>query len=199
MLVHPYQQRSRLQVCGGRLLTETFDIVGTKLRDPTSARREWTVNGLYFPIWGMTLSGIRARVVDQKGFASFINQRDLEFLLGFARPGDYCTWLGEDYVDPYSREWIGFCMDSEDLKDDLYIRELEVRLQQEEATGASFIPEGWEVERLISINGGTDVRETLTMRLDADMETGSYPDPRFETVDTRWVRIERERLEWHRV
>jgi len=198
MIVHPFLARERLQVCGGRLLVETFNLVGIVLGDVIEPQREWTIDGLYSPIWGRALGGIRARVRDQKGFVSFINQRDLEFLLGIGTAGKWCSWLGEDYVDPTDRRWVGFCTDEEDLKDDLYARELDVRFHQEELTGSPVLPEGLEIDRLLGINGGTDVKELLTLRLDYDPLTGEYPDRRFTAVDTRWARIEREKFPWHR-
>ena len=198
MIVHPYRERERLQVCGGRLLVETFSLVGSILGDTVEPLREWTIDGLYSPIWGRTLGGIRARVKDQKGFVSFLNQRDLEFLLGLGVAGRHCAWLGEDYVDPTDRGWVGFCMDDEDLRDDLYARELDMRFHQEELTGSKVLPEGLELDRLLGINGGTDIKELLTMRCDYDPNTGEYPDLRFNAVDLRWMRIERERFPWHR-
>lgn len=188
-----------MQPCGGRLLAETFSIVGSVLGDPVEARREWTIDGVYYPIWGRTLGGIRVRVLDQKGFASFLNQRDLELLLGMAEAGNYCPWLGEDYVDPYDRRWVGFCMDEDDLADDLFIREQILRVQQEDLTGSQLLPQGLEIERRLCLNSGTDVNELLALRWDMDPLTGMSPDLSLVNVDTRWTRIERERLLWHRM
>ena len=199
MIIHPSLDRERLRTCGGRLLIETFGLIGEKVTDPLHPEREWTIDGFYEPIRGRAVGGIRARLIDQKGFISFINQRDLEILLGLMRPGEYCQWLGKDYVDPYDRHWLGFCMDSEDLQDDLFARETELRYHQEEATGGRTLPEGYELERLIHTGGSTDLRELLFLRLDYDIETGQYPDERIRTVDMRWMRIEKQLIVWRQV
>jgi hypothetical protein len=197
MIVHPSLERGRLGVIGGRLLGETFGLVGVRVGDPHETRREWTIDGLYSPIWGRALGGIRARVVDQKGVHSFINQRDLELLLGFANPGEYCRWLGSDYVDPYDRGWMGFFMDEEDLRDDLYTRESELRYQQEQLTGSPILPSEFEIDRMIRVNA--DVREFLVLLFDFDQDTGVAPDTRLQTVDLRWKRYERQGVTWHQL
>jgi hypothetical protein len=197
MIVHPSLERGRLQVCGGRLLTETFGLVGKTIRDPVDPRREWKIEGLYYPIWGRAVGGIRARVVDQKGVTSFINQRDLELLLGLSQPGDYCRWLGSDYVDPYDRAWLGFCMDEEDLRDDLYAREVELRYHQEQLTGSTILPQDLELDRYIRT--GSDAKEVLFLLFDFDQETGISPDTRLHTIDLRWKRIERQGVSWHQL
>lgn len=197
MIVHPFTDRNRLQVCGGRLLTETFGLVGAQVNDPCETRREWSIEGLYAPIWGRAIGGIRARVVDQKDVTSFINQRDLEVLLGIGRPGDYCRWLGSDYVDPYDRSWVGFCMDDEDLRDDLYARETVLRYHQEQMTGSTILPQQLELDRYIRANA--DLREMLCLMFDFDQETGFSPDTRLETIDLRWRRIEKQGVSWHQL
>lgn len=197
MIVHPFMERGRLEVLAGRLLQETFDLVGSKITDPYETRREWKIDGLYAPIWGRAVGGIRARLVDQKSVTTFINQRDLEVLLGIARPGDYCRWLGSDYVDPYNRAWIGFFMDDEDLRDDLYVRESEMRMQQEQMTGSAVLPSELEIDRYVRSN--TDTRELLCLMFDFEQETGMAPDTRLETIDQRWRRIEHQGVSWHQL
>lgn len=197
MIVHPYLDRGHLEVCAGRLLAETFGLVGAKMTDPFETRREWKIDGFYIPIWGRAVGGIRARVIDQKGVVSFINQRDLELLLGIAKPGEYCRWLGSDYVDPYDRAWIGFFMDEEDLRDDLYVREADMRFHQEELTGSVILPQDLEIDRYVRCN--EDAREMLCLMFDFDQETGFSPDTRLETVDLRWKRVERQGVSWHRL
>lgn len=201
MIVHPTRERSSFEICGGRLLTNTFDLVGAIIPDDNDKRRNWSIQGFYAPIEGRALAGVRAKVRDSKDFTSFINQRDLEVLLGMAEPGDYCKWLGSDYVSPFDREWVGFCMDEEDLRDDLYEREMLFRMHQQDMTGSPYLPTGLELSRRIHRpNGlGTDVEELLYLRLDYDVETGAYPDLRLETVTDRWTSIEKETLLWQRV
>jgi hypothetical protein len=197
MIVHPSLDRGRLGVCGGRLLSETFGLIGVGVYYPHETRTEWGIEGLYAPIRGRALGGIRARVIDQKNVVSFINQRDLELLLGLAKPGDYCPWLGSDYVDPYDRAWLGFCMDEEDLRDDLYARESELRYVQEQMTGSPVLPSDLEIDRIIRSN--SDARELLVLLFDFDQMTGISPDTRLETVDLRWKRFERQGVTWHQL
>ena len=197
MIVHPFRERGRLGVVGGRLLAETFGLVGVAVRDPHEPRREWKIEGLYAPIWGRAVGGIRARMVDQKNVVSFINQRDLELLLGIVRSGDFCRWLGSDYVDPYDRRWVGFYMDDEDLRDDLYARETELRYHQEQMTGSQVLPVQLELDRYVRSNA--DQHEMLCLLFDHDQESGYAPDTRLETIDLRWKRIERQGVSWHQL
>jgi len=181
------------------MLEETFGLVGVKVTDPLRADRQWTLDGVYLPVRGRLVGGIRAHATDQKGFASFINQRDLEVLLGVGQPGTYCRWLGQDYVDPLDKErWFGFVMDDDDLTDDLYAREQEMRLVQEEVTGAVLLPEGVELTRRIHLSPGVDCEELLLFAGEQWFENG-VPDFRVETAELRWRRVERIAVEWRRI
>lgn len=179
------------------MLEETFGLVGTHVVDPRSTRRDWILDSVYAPIHGRQIGGIRVHATDQKGFASFINQRDLEVLLGIGQPGEYCRWLGKDYVDPLSRDqWIGFVMDEEDLRDDLFAREQELRFVQQEMTGAPYLPADLEIFRLIHLSDGVDCEELLLGLGDQAVAEPWGLDIRINTIDARWLRAERRRAQW---
>lgn len=197
MIVHPGQQQAVLETVAGRLLTETFGLVGKKIRDLDEPKRFWRIDSFFSPVEGLTISGIRARVVDDKGFISFCNQRDLEVLLDMAQPGEYCQWLGSDYVSPFDqRAWFGFCLDMNDLMDDLFIREVELRGAQHEMVGHTLLPTGLEMTRRIHTDDKGDKEELLYLRGDFNAETGVFPDLELLTINERWVSIERRLTPW---
>jgi hypothetical protein len=128
--------------------------------------------------------------MDMKGFISFCNQRDLEVLLGIARPGSVCLWADMDYEEVGERGWFGLCVDDEDLEDDLLERELRLR-----ETYPGVLPANLQISRRIH-NAGSDQQELHLLIGDVDPATGIAPDPRLETINKRWVRIERVPLQW---
>lgn len=188
-----------MNTIAGRFLQETFGLLGVSIADTKNHERVWQISAVYAPIRKRAIGGIRAQVTDQKGFISFVNQRDLEVLLGIARPGDYCQWLGQDYVDPSDRDdWIGFVMDEEDLADDLFGRETEMRFMHYENTGSQVLPAGIELLRRLHISDGSDSQEFLLGS--GDVGRGeAYPDTRFETIRMRWTRVERTPLTWRQL
>ena len=105
---------------GTRILAEPLGLVGVPVEDPRQHGRTWTITNLFAPIHGRALGGIRAKLLDYKGFISFINQRDLELLLDVARPGEWCPWLNTEYPGVNSSEegWFGICCDVEDMLDE---------------------------------------------------------------------------------
>jgi hypothetical protein len=177
------------------MLTESFGLVGVLLEDPRRAGRTWTITNLFAPV-GRALSGIRAKLVDGKGFVSFVNQRDLELLLEIARPGQWCPWTESRYpgVNDFDEGWFGICCDAEDLLDDLYEREVLLRQQC-----SGIIPDGMELTRRIHFEDQNDQEELLQLLWDRDPDTNYAPDPRMETLRRRWVQVERRRLLWSRV
>jgi hypothetical protein len=188
VLVNPYQQRLTT-FDGTRLLLETLEIVGRGVRDTADPRRIWTIQSLYAPVSQRALGGIRAKLVDREDFVTFLNQRDLEVLLGIGKPGDKCAWSGRRYVGPDDDEWVGFYMDEDDLLDDLQEREMLLRAEH-----PGVLPYGLELTRYIHREQHVDFEELWTMLWDADLETGFGPDTRFETLGQRWVRIEQRRI-----
>lgn len=203
MLVNPYlpENKERLApIPGTRILRETLGLLGRVLRDPFDPLRVWAVQGVYAPVWGRALGGLRIKVMDQKQFITFINQRDLEVLLDLASPGRYCQWLDKDYVGYDDPEWCGFCADDDDLIDDLYDRELMLRAQLPDG---SMLPTGLQLTRRVYLGLDNDMEELLMLVRDAD-RYGNAPDTQFETVVERWVTVERtpQHLRsnlWHRL
>lgn len=190
-LINPYSSEGRSCLAplpGTHIIAETLGLLGSVINDPNNPARIWSIQALYTPVHGRALGGIRAKLTDQKGFVTFCNQRDLEVLLGIAEPGEYCKWLDRDYAAPGDRDWLGFCVDEQDLIDDLYDRELELRAQ---FTDNSVLPTGLNFERRVHDGTDNDYSETMQLLWDFDPETGRGPDTRLTTVAKRWVRIER--------
>lgn len=193
MLVHPFAQKELLEAYEGtRLLKEDFGIVGLQFREDAEPGRMWEIKALYAPVPGRHLGGLRARLEDNHKFVSFLNQRDLEVLLGLGTPGRPCIWTRDDYPEPGSREWYGLCADEDDLEDDLLDRELLLRGESPDWR----LPPGLELTRRIHLGERNDVEELLMLRLDMDEDTGISPDPRLSTISRRWVCIERRRTAW---
>ena len=116
MLIHPYRDRQLLAtIPGTRILENSLDLLHVRIDDIYTPYRIWEIQGVFAPIPGRALGGVRVRLTDQKGFATFCNQRDLEVLLGVAAPGELCAWADTDYVGAADHNWCGFCMDDQDL------------------------------------------------------------------------------------
>jgi len=176
------------------MLHDSLGITGFQIADPVIPDRVWTVQSLYLPIPGRALGGIRTKLVDNKEFVTFCNQRDLEVLLDLAEPGDWCNWAGQDYVGPRDRQWFGFCTDAEDLMDDLYERELMLRSEY-----SMILPEGLELTRRVHSDTGSDSEELQIFMRDIDLDTGMCPDVKMETLLRRWATVERTPLAWKRL
>lgn len=196
MLLNPFSTLLRV-IPGSRILEDALGlgVVGLNIEDPSKPGRIWAVTNLYAPIESRRLSGIRAKLEDQKGFITFCNQRDLELFLGLGQPGKPCYWLDGDYPEMNSPEFYGLCADWEDLRDDLFERELQLRMQSQDPV----LPFGLEVTRRVHMSSGIDVEELQMMLYDADPESGWGPDPRLETLDSRWTRVERNKVRWERL
>lgn len=186
-LVNIYREAPLETVGPSRLLEETLDVVGLTRPDPLAPQRRWTVQGVYAPIPGRALGGLRFKLCDQKGFISFLNQRDFEVLYGVAKPGDYCVWTNTEYPAPGDRQWVGLCVDYEDLRDDLYEREAELRGS---LPAGAILPYGLELERLIHDGPGNDYVETLCVSYDYDAD-GYGPDTSFDRVQHRWLSLDK--------
>lgn len=153
-----------------------------------SPHRNWAIQTFLKPSKRRAIGGIRARLQDDQGFSTFINQRDLEVLLGLGVPGRSCPWLRRPYPQPGEEGWIGACADDEDLWDDLYERELMIR-------GDEMLPVGMTIERKIHLESNADAVETWLLLRDWD-DFGVCPDPHYTTLRTRWTRVERVRVLW---
>lgn len=195
MLFHPFLHKQALRtIPGTRMLEETFGLVGTPLVDPLEPwRGPWVVDSLLAPIEGRMIGGVRAKVRDSKGFVSFVNQRDLEVLLGIGVPGTWCEWLDAPYQSPDSKKWFGLCADREDLLDDMFERELLFRANYPSPL------QNLDFKRRVHMEAGVDSEQTYVLLWDADPETGISPDDRIETVERRWSRIEYKGVRWQRL
>lgn len=193
MLLNPYQVTVQA-IPGSRILQDDLGLLGAIIEDPREAGRSWTIVNVYAPVEGRRLGGIRVKLEDSRGFTTFCNQRDLELILGLAKPGNFCPWLNEEYPEIKSEEFFGLCADEEDLRDDLYDRELEIRAQEQ-----GVLPYGLQLYRRIHLSRRNDHEELFMMMYDCDPETGLGPDPRLKTLPSRWNRIERNRLRWEAV
>lgn len=198
MLFNSQQLRELQTIPGTRLLADPIGLQGAYLIDYREPWRHWTILWLLAPVPGRMLGGIRAKVMDHKGFISFINQRDLEVTLGHAKADTYCPWLGQEYRSPSDPNWYGMCCDEEDLKDDLFERECVLR-QDPTLAQYPYLPSGLEITRRIHLDEGRDVEQLDTLLWDMDPTTGAYPDPRLETISKRWSRVERNPVVWERL
>lgn len=189
MLINP--NRVRLPtIPGTRILEEDFGLPGFQHADTHRPGRLWVLQCLYAPIPRRRIGGVRAKFVDEKGYTTFCNQRDLEVLLGIANPGSRCHWASTEYAEAGEPGWFGFCVDDEDLEDDLLERELRLR---EHYPG--MLPDGLQISRRVH-DDGSDVEELYLLLRDADTVTGFGPDPRLETIRQRWAQVERLTLQW---
>lgn len=193
MIVNPYKQRELMTTfTGTRLLQEDFGVIGASMSDPAEPYRIWSVHSLYAPVTGRSVGGIRAKLLDQKGVIAFINQMDLEILLGAGTPGKYCQWAGKMYPEKTSANFYGMVTDDDDLVDDLYDRELLMRGN----TATGMLDPSSEIIRYVHLEERLDFQEYWILMWDGDPETGISPDIRMETVEKRWVRVERTRCPW---
>jgi hypothetical protein len=182
MLINPYQAVSMPVVPGTRMLQQDFGLAGYQLVDPGNSERLWTVSGLYTPV-GRKPNGIRVKLIDNKRFITFCNQRDFEVLLGIAKPGDWCHWAGEEYCGPDDANWFGFWADSLDLCDDLHERELELLGECQHGQKDWF---SLSIERRIHSGGGSDAEDMWIPNT----------QPIEDTVNGRWIRVFTQPIDW---
>lgn len=187
MLINPYQVNVAT-VPGTRMLQESFGLTGFEIEDPATHNRTWTIHNLYAPITGRTLGGIRAKLVDAKGFVTFCNQRDLEILLEIAKPGQWCTWANSEYPGLNDIGWYGLCMDTEDLFDDLYERELMLLAQhQHEQLNPSTI----EITRRIHTDKKSDWEDLWILNSGMGIPCNGR-----ESLRNRWIRVSKDHVDW---
>jgi len=189
MLLNPFLDKLET-INGSRILNMHLGLIGHEIQDLHKDNRTWIIQTEYAPIPGRALGGIRVKLVDNKGFISFLNQRDLEVLLEIAEPGEPCYWTGGDYPAPGSREWFGLCADEEDLEDDLFEQELLLRADY------PTLPTNLELTRRVHLGRGKDVEDLSILLYDMDPETGLSPDTRFSTLHRRWSRVEQRKVIW---
>lgn len=196
MLVNVFAERWRVPTHEGtRMIQTDLGILGAEIYDPKEPLRRWFVESLFAPVPGRALGGIRAKLVDEKGFVSFLNQRDLEVSIGMATPGKWCIWAGHAYVDAEHEDWFGVCADEEDLLDDLQEREFLLRAGS--LQGVLYPP--LEITRRVHTEARNDFEEDHVLLWDMDPETGLGPDLRLETIKSRWARSDKRRIYWDRI
>jgi len=196
VIINPYTNKHLMvPYVGTHILPQDFGLIGTVIPDLHTFGRNWCVQAVYAPFEERALSGLRTKLVDEKNFVTFINQMDLEVLIGIGRPGTKCKWSGRTYNDPTDRDFYGMCCDEDDLLDDLYDREL--LLRAESPTG--MLDQNTEMVRRVHREAKVDIEEYYLLLWDADPETGISPDIRMTTVEKRWVCVERSRARWEDV
>jgi hypothetical protein len=193
MLLNPFRERAAV-IPGTRALESTLGLIGGRVADPHELHRVWEVAGIFCSLPSRAIGGLRIRLIDQKGFVTFCNQRDFEVLLGMGIPGTLCPWLDAPYVHWEDSNWCGFCCDEEDLLDDLYEREMFLRGYMD----SGILVPGYDISRRVHLERNNDVEDLFVLIADADPETGMYPDRRFHTVQRRWMRAERHRVLWQK-
>lgn len=176
------------------MLVTDLGLTGTRVSDRKNPNRIWTVTAVYAPVEERHLGGLRIKLVDQKEFVTFCNQRDFEVLIELAQPGDFCKWTGKPYVAPNDDGWFGFCMDRVDLEDDLYERELAQR-----AVSSTAVLPNAEAWRRVHIDLLRDAEDYWMLLWDRDPETGHAPDTKLETIYSRWTCVSRDWIEWQRI
>lgn len=189
MIVNPFTERDRLSTFKGtRILRNDFNLLDHTIEDARRPTREWTIVGVYAPLTCRAVEGIRVKVVDQSGVITFIEQMDLEVLLGLARSGAMCVWSGKRYAGPGDSSFVGLVCDEDDQLDDLMDTENVIR------RSVAIIPNRTTIHRKLQLEFGHEVEETWMMMGDSDVESGMSPDLRMETIERRWKRISRTPL-----
>ena len=193
MIINPFQHKERLKpIPGTRILPEDFGLLRTLLEDTVNPARLWRVVGVYSPLSARSAAGLRVKVIDEQGFITFVEQMQLEVLLGEGRPGELCPWSGKRYQPSDHHMFDGFVMDDDDLLDDLLDREHILRA----SCVNGVIPNTANITRKVHLGDGEEFEDTLIMLYDGDQETGLHPDYRQDTLMNRWSRSERNRARW---
>ena len=180
-------------VPGTRRLADNFGLVGYQVVDPLEPTRPWWITSFYSPLTSRAVQGIRARLQDQYGFVTFCNQRDLETLLGIGEPATWCKWLGRNYQHRSSDNWAGLTCDYEDLRDDLYERELEWRHHYAQH-GHNHLSGNPTIERRVHEDVNKDFEEYWVFIQDRKKDSGESPDLRFSSLLARWSRSHKNPL-----
>lgn len=203
MLLNPFRDPpDRYRIEHSRMLGDGFvlnSLAGVVLPDRKNPSRAWTLCCFYMPLTDRKgLQGVRAKLVDQKGFTTFCNQRDLELMLGYVKPGMWCTWTDSPYPEFDSPDFYGFCMDFEDGIDDLHGWEM-LKRQEYWARGYQVIPETFDVTRRLHLDTNVDVEQLDQFLYDYNPDTGMSPDYDVLRLSQRWRRVERNSVIWARL
>ena len=194
-IVSPELAVSRLRVSdSSMILFLKHDCIGKSVRDPDNKSRLWTVRDAFAPEEDVAAGnslGVRFRCIDARGFVTFINQRDLEVLLGYGKPGERIPWSDNRYyVSVFSEaHWVGFQVQKWDSLNDLHLRETAIRIDR--GYGNAPIPMGATITRLIHMRDGQDLEVKFTCVGNADRHSGYGPDTQFGSVEYRWNCVEK--------
>lgn len=189
MLIHP--SRTNLTTFPGtRVIASDFGLGRFSYAEKKNPNRVWFFYAALLPLASKPIKGIRIELRDQKGFTTFINQRDLEVLLELGVPGTRCEWCGGTYREVDGEGWIGLFGDFDDWTDVLQREELNIRAQQQ---GGLLLP-GQEIV-LNLYDGARDYCDLMTVLTDTDKD-GLSPDTKITTIHKRWSRIERTPVNW---
>lgn len=216
MIIHPYRQKDLMEVdvASHRLLgfrsAAISNPLGSSFYDREKAGRVWTVIDLYAPLYSRQCPGIRALVSDQKNFLSFIEQRDLEVLLGIGTPGEPCPWLyGTNYPGPDDADWFGLNIDDDEIEELLFANETMYRQDPLYAPNGllnsmalawhdgPFVP-----DVTFRLHGdGRDWESIYTFNKDSVRDDGTnqgsfLPNHSLSNIFERWSRIQKEKIEW---
>lgn len=193
MILNPFTDKElTIPYAGTRILPQDFGLVGITINDLYEPARYWRIESLYAPAKDRTLGGIRAKLVDNQDFITFLTQMDLEVLIGDAKPGEKCKWSGKTYQAPGDTGFYGMCVDGDDLIDDLFDREMHLRA----LSPTGIVEENSQIVRRVHVDHNEDVEEYFILLWDGDMATCTSPDPRISTITNRWARIERASTSW---
>jgi len=190
MITNPYTDKLPV-FPGTRILATDFGLVGIELVDQCDVRRVWTVTSVYAPIPERCLGGVRIKLIDQKNFMTFCNQRDFEVMIGVGEPGEFCRWTGKEYPHPHDDNWIGFCTDLVDLQDDMYERELALRDLN------MVLPDTCDIVQRVHPSMTRDYEEFWIRK--PDVNAGIWVDTQIETIYDRWSCVSRDWFDWSRV
>ncbi len=191
---------------GTRLLTSLLGLWGRTFQDPIMPQRRWTVENTLCPVLEerttlLTRSvrskdPLRLRVVDQYGIVSFIGQFDFELLCGDAKPGDINPWTQEERyeIGDRRRGWVGLHAYPDDVEDDLFLRELELR-QQNDYRVSDLLLHGFDLPRYLHTGERVDEQFLDTYLGDFD-PLGCPRDLSLEALSKRWLHIQREVMTW---
>lgn len=192
MIINPcMDERATNVIVGSRMLADPLGLIGVTVMDPPYPRHTWMVTAVFAPIEGRRLGGIRVRVRDtRRDVAGFINQRDLEVMLGLADPGHGCLWMGrsEYYADPSTPAWMGVCMDVSDMQDDMHLREWTIRNDLHRTEGSDIMPVGLETRRRLWLGAG-DVRDQVIYVYQDRLDEYGEPNRDWDRVEERWRHV----------
>jgi len=189
-LVNPIDCSNRYRVGSSNLLSIPLDYFNLPFADPTSRGRQWIVRNAFAVDPSYVEMGLRLRVFDTRDeLCSFINQRDLEVLLGLARPDHQIPWApSQRFYAPGAHGFVGLYLDEVELEDDLFLRECVLRCITFRCQPTP-IPKGTAITRALYDSQMQEYQEVLHCVGDCNPVSGWGPDPERASVKTRWKTV----------